>query len=164
MSPPRVLLSGSLAASTAIACLSQHSFSQDRYRYAVASLEAKTYLHNQGRFSASLVNNPKMALWNTPIGEGTVGGPSDDTFLEIKVRGVPGDAPDSLVLRVVALTDSDTLLDREVQIGEFNTSARFCSAYWLYDTRCEPVTVRASLRGEGAGRGLHKIIPYPCGE
>ena len=164
MSPSRVLLIGSLAVPLAISSPGQNLFSQGRSRYAVASLGAKAYLHNQGRFSPGLLDNPKIALWNAPIGEGTVGGPSDDTFLEVMVVGAPRDTPDSLLLRVVAFTDSDTLLDREVQVGRFNTNGRFYSAYWLYDTGCEPITVQASLRGEGAGRGLQRVIPYDCGD
>jgi len=138
--------------------------SQRGFRYMVAAVDAKAYLHNQGRFSASLIDNPKMALWNTPIGEGAAGGPSDDTFLEVLVAGPPREAPDSLLLRMVAFTASDTLLDRMVRIGSFNTTGRFYAACWLYDTGCEPITIDVRLAGNGAGPRITKLIPYQCGE
>lgn len=137
---------------------------QRQIGYSVGSVEAKAYLHNQGRFSGSLIDNPKVALWNTPIGEGTVGGPADDTFLEVMVLGPPRDHPEGLLLRVVSFTETDTLLDRTIEVGRFNTNGRFYTAYWLYDTGCWPITVDVRLTGKGAGQGVTKLIPYECGE
>jgi hypothetical protein len=46
-------------------------------RFAIAGLEAKLFYSNSGRFSANILGNPKIVLHNTPIGEGTVEGPSE---------------------------------------------------------------------------------------
>ena len=132
--------------------------------YGVGEIQAKLFYSNRGVFSANIINNPKFILWNVPNGEGTVGGPSENTFLQVTVVGRPRGEPDSLTLHVVAYTREDTLLDQETDVGLMNTNGNWYGGYWLYDTGCDTVVVTARLTGRGAQSALATIIPFACGE
>ncbi|SRR5258705_5692641 len=132
--------------------------------YRVGEIQAKLYYSNRGMFSANVIDNPRIVLWNVPIGEGTVGGPSDNTFLQVTVTGRAGVEPDSLTLHVVAYTREDTLVDEETDVGPMNARGNWYGGYWLYDTGCDTVVVAARLSGLGANSALKKIIPFDCGD
>jgi len=135
-----------------------------RPAFAIAGIEAKLFYSNSGRFSASILGNPKIVLHNTPAGEGTIEGPSESTLLLVRVQGPPKGELEGLQLRMTATTRKDTLADREIDVGSMNTAGNFYAACWLDDTGCEPVTVAVQLiHGNQSQRKL-AIIPFECSE
>jgi hypothetical protein len=133
-------------------------------RFAVTGVEAKLFYSNSGRFSANILNNPKIVLHNVIIGEGTVEGPSENTLLLVRVQGPPKAELEGLRLRMIATTSEDTLTDREIDVGSMNTAGNYYAACWLYDTGCTPVTVVVQLiHGRETQRKV-AVIPFECSE
>ena len=133
-------------------------------RFAVTGIEAKLFYSNSGRFSANILDNPKIVLHNAIIGEGGVEGPSDNTLLIVRIQGPARGELEGLRLRMVATTSEDTLTDREIDVGSMNTAGNYYAAYWLYDTGCEPVTVVAQLTHGSETQRKIAVIPFQCSE
>ena len=117
-------------------------------------------------FGADLVagNNPKIVLHNTPIGEGTIEGPSENTLLLVRIQGPAKGRLEGLRLRVTATTEQDTLADREIGVGAMNTAGNYYAACWLEDTGCEPVKVVVQLVHGSENRRKVAVIPFECSE
>ena len=130
----------------------------------IADIQAKLFYSNTGRFSANLIGNGKIVLSNVIVGEGGAEGPSVNTLLLVRLHGRPKAFVRGLLLRVVGRAGQDTLLDREIEVGEMNTSGNHYAAFWLYDTGCEPITVETTLAvGKGSQRAT-ALIPFECAE
>ncbi len=133
--------------------------------FSIASIEAKLFYSNSGRFSADVLRDKKFAFWNTPIGEGSAQGSSDKLLLLVTVGGAPGASADDLALRITATTPADTILSRTTLVGEMNSSGRFYEACLLYDVGCEAVTIEAQLLlGDEKGPVVTRLVPFECGE
>jgi len=133
-------------------------------QFSIAGVEAKLFYSNTGRFSANILGNPKIVLHNTPIGEGTVEGPSESTLLVVRVQGPPKGMLQGLQLRITATSKEDTLADREIDVGSMNSSGNYYTACWLDDTGCDPVTVLVQLlHGQEIQRKV-AVIPFECSE
>jgi hypothetical protein len=132
--------------------------------YGIAGIEAKLFYSNSGRFSANILGNPKIVLHNTPIGEGTIGGPSENTLIIVKIQGPPRGELDGLELSIVATTKADTLADRDIDVGAMNSTGNYYAACWLDDTGCDPVTVEVRLiHGKESQRAV-AMIPFVCSD
>jgi hypothetical protein len=132
--------------------------------FGIAGIEAKLFYENTGRFSANIIDNPKIKLWNLPEGEGVVEGPSNNTLVVVKLIGPAKGFGDGLVLRLVARTERDTLLDREIDVGDFNSAGNFYAPFWLEDTGCQPVIIEVELTLGDERRSKTTHIPFACGE
>ena len=132
--------------------------------FAIAGLEAKLFYSNSGRLSANILNNPKIVLHNTPIGEGTIEGPADNTLLLVRIQGPPKGLLKDLRLRITATTGPDTLADREIDVGSMNTAGNYYAPCWLEDTGCDAVTVVVQLIHGSEKQRKMAIIPFECSE
>jgi len=132
--------------------------------FAIAGLEAKLFYSNSGRFSANILDNPKIVLHNTPIGEGTVEGPSDKTLLLVRIQGPPKGFLKGLRLRITATSGPDTLVDREIDVASMNTAGNYYAPCWLEDTGCDAVTVVVQLIYGNEKQRKTAIIPFECSE
>ena len=132
--------------------------------YGIAGIEAKLFYENSGRFSANIIDNPRITLWNVPIGEGVVDGPSNNTLVVVRLSGPPRGNGEGLALRLVARTEQDTLLDREIDVGPFNAKGIFYAPFWLEDTGCAPVFIEVDLALEGERQSRTANIPFACGD
>ncbi len=134
-------------------------------QYVIADIQAKLYYSHSGRFSANIVNNPKIVLWNVIIGEGNApGGASETTLIDIRVSGAPKSFSGQLKLHVTARTKDQVLLDKRASIGVMNTSGHYYAAFLINDTGCTPIDVIAELVGPGAGPPVKISLPFQCGE
>ncbi|MGA8743123.1 MAG: hypothetical protein WB561_18190 [Terracidiphilus sp.] len=52
-----------------------------RFPSKISSVTAKLYYSDSGTFSENILDKPDLALWNTIIGEGQSGGPSEATLI-----------------------------------------------------------------------------------
>jgi len=50
--------------------------------YVISEIQAKLYYSNTGTFSQNILDNPNITLWNVIIGEGSVGGSSENTLVQ----------------------------------------------------------------------------------
>ncbi len=132
--------------------------------YVISELHAKLYYSNKGTFSQNILDNPNITLWNVIIGEGSAGGASENTLVQVVVAGQPESFAEGLAVQVTAKTPTRTLLDRRSNVGVMNTNGRYYAGFWLYDTGCEPVELSVKLAGQGAGQTVTKTIPFQCGE
>ncbi|MEK7824662.1 MAG: hypothetical protein AAB290_06445 [Candidatus Eisenbacteria bacterium] len=132
--------------------------------YDIAAIQAKLFYENRGRFSANIIDNPKIVLWNVVIGEGTVEGPSSNTLLIVRLQGPPRIVAEGLKLHVFARTERDTLVDREIEVGPMNSTGNYYAPFWLEDTGCFPVVIDAQLTLGNKHQRRSAHIPFACGE
>ena len=82
----------------------------------------------------------------------------------VKIQGPPKGIVEDLLLRITATSDSDTLADRDIEVGPMNSVGNYYAACWLDDTGCEPITVVVELaHGEELQRKI-AMIPFECSE
>jgi len=110
------------------------------------------------------VNAYSITLWNVIIGEGSAGGASENTLVQVVVTGQPKSSAEGLAVQLTAKTPTRTLLDRRSDVGIMNTNGRYYAGFWLYETGCERVELNIKLIGEGSGQTVTKTIPFECGE
>jgi hypothetical protein len=132
--------------------------------YVISEVQAKLYYSNRGTFSQNILDNPNITLWNVIIGEGSAGGASENTLVQVVVAGQPGSFAKGLAVQLTAKTPTRTLLDRRSNVGVMNTNGWHYAGFWLYETGCEPVELTVKLIGEGGGQTVTKTIPFECGE
>lgn len=133
-------------------------------QYVISEVQAKLYYSNRGTFSRNVLDNPNITLWNVIIGEGSAGGASENTLVQVVVVGQPKRSAEGLAVQLTAKTPTRTLLDRRSDVGIMNTNGRYYVGFWLYDTGCERVELTVKLVGEGGGQAVTKTIPFECGE
>ena len=137
--------------------------SQDR-RFAIASIEAKLFYSNSGRLSANILGNPNIVLYNTPMGEGRVEGPSENTLIVVRLQGPPKGDIEAPRLHITATTEADTLADQVIEVGPMNTAGNFYAPCWLEDTGCEPVEVTVELVNGKERQQRRVTIPFQCSD
>jgi hypothetical protein len=98
-------------------------------RYVISEVQAKLYYSNGGTFSQNILDNPNITLWNVIIGEGSAGGASENTLVQVVVAGQPGSSGEGLVVQLTAKTPTRTVLDRRSSIGIMNTNGRYYAGF-----------------------------------
>jgi hypothetical protein len=147
-----------------VCCVAQRSYSQAAPAYTISDVRAHLFYATTATFSENLVGNPKIrALWNTPIGAGDAGAPSDATLIVVEISGQPV----SFESRSVELAVRDhkkEIFRRRESVPVLNDKGRGYVAFWLYDTGCAPLRISAALLGQ-RNPSRHVIdIPFECGE
>lgn len=133
--------------------------------YRVAGIRAMLFYSGTGTFSPNLIGG-KMAqnLWNTPIGEGSSGGASDETLVVVEVRGEAGSYEPDRRVELTATAERDTLVHRAQGVAILNRGGRSYVAFWLYGTGCRRVRLSARIVGQPAAPPVAAAIPFACGE
>ncbi|MDT5120759.1 MAG: hypothetical protein QOC96_241 [Acidobacteriota bacterium] len=133
--------------------------------FKITAIKAMLFYDGKGTFSDDILTQPHLALWNTIIGEGSAGSPSNSTLVLVEVSGQYD--PDKATLnRKVAFTATaakKVMLQRmaDIYIGK---DGKFYAAFWLYDTGCEPIKLSARIVGQSQPSAMTKTIPFKCGE
>jgi hypothetical protein len=133
--------------------------------FKITAIKAMLFYDGKGTFSDDILTQPDLALWNTVIGEGSAGSPSNSTLVLVEVSGQYD--PDKATLnRKVAFTATaakKVMLQRmaDIYIGK---DGKFYAAFWLYDTGCEPIKLSARIVGQSQPSAMTKTIPFKCGE
>src|SRR5919202_6847730 len=55
--------------------------------YKITGIKAMLFFEQKGTFSDDILSRPNIALWNTVIGEGDAGIPSNSTLVLVEVSG-----------------------------------------------------------------------------
>jgi hypothetical protein len=146
-----------------------------REKYEITSIEAFLYYNQNGKFSENLIDNDTFSLWNTIIGEGSVNGPATNTMVVVKISGHPGAYNPNRTINFAATTGGKTLIKMRLPIGIISGGTGiakevkappgfFYQAFWLYDTGCRRIEVKAWIEGQDEPSEVTKIINFECGE
>jgi hypothetical protein len=133
-----------------------------RFPSKIRSVTAKLYYSNSGTFSENILDKPDLALWNTIIGEGQSGGPSEATLIEVEVDGDGrGNVINKERLNITVQERGKPPITRHTGPLYIDQNGKHFEAVWLYDSGCRPVTITAQLEGQPA---IRKKIDFQCGE
>jgi hypothetical protein len=133
--------------------------------FKITAIKAMLFFDEKGTFSDDLLTHPDMALWNTIIGEGAAGSPSNSTLVLVEVSGKynPNEAAPNRKVDFTATGGGKVLLRKmaDIRIGE---NGKYYAAFWLYDTGCDKIKLSARLTGQSQPSSMTKTIPFQCGE
>src|SRR5437764_14829407 len=133
--------------------------------FKITAIKAMLFFDEKGTFSDDLFTQPNLALWNTIIGEGSAGSPSNSTLVLVEVSGLynPNEAAPNRKVEFTATAAKKIALKRldDIHIGK---DGKYYAAFWLYDTGCESVKLSARIVGQSQPSIMTKTIPFKCGE
>lgn len=133
-----------------------------RFPSKIKSVTAKLYYSDSGTFSQNILDKPDLALWNTIIGEGQSGGPSEATLIEVEVDGDSGgNVIHKERLTISVQEEGKPPIRRHTGPLYFDRNGKHFEAMWLYDSGCLPVTITAQVESQPVAR---KKIDFQCGE
>jgi hypothetical protein len=133
-----------------------------RFPSTIKSVTAKLYYSNSGTFSKNILDDPDIGLWNTIIGEGSAGSPSDATLIEVEVDGDGG--PNVIHKEHLTITvqpEGKPPITRHIGPLYIEESGKHFEAVWLYDSGCLPVAITVQLDNQPI---IRKKIDFECGE
>ena len=148
--------------------------SQRAQRFNVVALKAMLFYEDKGTFSEDVTDEdngnyypPK--LWNTPI---HYENRSSSVLVTVEVAGDPEAQPErklELIARYVPLGKGtrEIVVRKVVSISiptKLNEKDSFHAGFWLYDTGCDPVRLRARIIGARETSTMKRVIKFDCGE
>ena len=156
----RLVLSLALALVAVAVCRTQGAAPE----YRVGGMRALLFYADRGTFSEDVLADTTTALWNTVIGEGDAGGPSESTLVVVEVTGEPESYEPDRSVELRATAGGKVLLRHAAPVSGLSTQGKAYVGFWLYGTGCEPVRLTARLTGQASPAELRKEIPFECGE
>jgi hypothetical protein len=134
--------------------------------YKITTIKALLFFEGSATFSTDVLAKKDFAFWNTIIGEGDAGAPSNSTLVLVEVSGKSSgdEVPPIRKVELTATTPQKPLVKRTVEIGSFGNGGKFYAAFWLYETGCQPVTLVARIIGQTQPSTVTRKIPFACGE
>lgn len=157
-----LVLGAALALAAATAAAARSRAAEPPYR--ITALRAQLFYSDRGTLSADVLASPGKSLWNTPIGEGEAGGPSDATLVVVEVAGAPGSYEPDRSVELTATAEGKVVLRRATEMSVLNRRGRMYAGFWLYGTGCKRVRLSARMRGQTPASEMKKEIPFDCGE
>ncbi len=135
---------------------------EPRARGEVAAIEVRLFLAHTGTFSEPIHEGTN--LWNTVIGEAGLAEPSSSTFVKILIQGKPKTYPNgqSVELEVTSEGPKKSTTRQLSQLGSFDSEGKQYVGFWLSNTGCTSLRLKASV--VGSGRSVQHLIPFKCGE
>lgn len=131
----------------------------------ITAIRAQLFYDATGTFSADVLAQKDLALWNTIIGEGSAGAPSTSTLVTVEISGRNLPVGGTKVEITATGKKNQLIQKRVVAVDIYDQRAKFYAPLWLNDTGCEPIKITARLIGTGAPAGIvTKTIPFACGE
>jgi hypothetical protein len=127
------------------------------------SLRAMLFYSDRGTFSPDLIAHP-VELWNTVIGEGNSGGPSNATLVVAVVRGEAGSYVPTRRVELTVTAGGREIFKRAEETSVLNREGRTYVAFWLYGTGCRRLRLSARILGQTPSTPVTATIPFACGE
>jgi len=140
----------------------------------LSGFQALLFNSKTGLLSADILAKSGSELGNVPIGEFA----SVSTFIIVKVqiaKHVP--VPDNLRVRLIASevgsipfaekpikSRARVILDQEASLGPVNEEGVTYVGFWLANTGCKTITLKASLVGMVTTQSISNILPFACYE
>ena len=132
--------------------------------YTISAVRAQLFYSDRGTLSDDILSRSELSLWNTIIGEGSAGGPSNATLVTVELSGKAGSYERGLSVELVVTAGKKPLLSKRVAPGVLNRAGHTYAAFWLYDTGCQQLTLVASIVGAPDSAKKTATIPFQCGE
>ena len=127
----------------------------------ISSVTARLYYSNSGTFSTNILDKPDLSLFNTIVGEGQSGGPSNATLVEVELDAGARSGTNNERLTITVQQKGKPPITRHPRLLFFERNGKHFEAVWLYDSGCRPVTITAQL---GRQPAIRKRIDFDCGE
>jgi hypothetical protein len=128
--------------------------------FRITELKAMLFYGQTGTFSPDLFGPSAPTLQNVRTGEGQ----ATATLIVIEITG----RPDTYVLtRKIAFTATvarRALLTKTLELGRPGEDGKFYTAFWLYDTGCTPIMLKARIVGQTENSTVQKTINFRCGD
>jgi hypothetical protein len=128
--------------------------------FGIAALKAMLFYGQTGTFSADLFGPSAPTLQNVSTGEGQ----AIATLVVVEISGLPDTYAPARKIALTATAGGRVLLSRSLAIGRPGEDGRFHAAFWLYDTACAPVVIRARITGQAEDSSIQKTLNFRCGD
>ena len=156
------LITGLLLAGTAKALAESTPATTVPKPVSINSIKAYPFYNFTGKIGTiNLIDNPKLSLWNSITGDGSIGGASNDTMAVVDISG-PAMQYAPKKIQITALVQGKTLVQRTFSTSVFDAQGRYYIPLLINDTGCQPLTITAQL--VDAKQKISKTIPFACGE
>lgn len=135
--------------------------------YTITGIKAYLYLSHNDALSKDISDEPKGSLWNTVIGEGIAGSPSESTIVVVEVSGAPGQYQTKKNIEVLVTEIGKkvvTKLKRKSPIGVLSKEGKFYAIFLVYEAGCLPLKISARVLGQPDETLEKKRINFECGE
>ena len=128
--------------------------------FGIAALKAMLFYGQTGTFSADLFGPSAPALQNVSTGEGQ----AIATLVVVEISGRPDTYAPARKVALTAAAGGRALLNRTLAIGRPGDDGKFHAAFWIYDTACAPVMIRARITGQAEDSSVQKTLNFRCGD
>jgi len=132
----------------------------------IEAIRAYLFYDHTGSISSDILAKKEITLWNTIIGEGDAGSPSDSTLVIVEISGRDISATRHAKVNII-VTDFNGKQIANVTRG-FSIYDNYRKTYIplvIPDTGCGHVTISAKLVGSGFDpSSIAQTIPFECGE
>jgi hypothetical protein len=128
--------------------------------FGIAALKAMLFYGQTGTFSADLFGPSAPTLQNVSTGEGQ----AIATLVVVEISGRPDTYAPARKVALTASAGGRALLSRSLGIGRPGDDGKFHAAFWLYDTGCAPVVIRARITGQVEDSSVQKTLNFRCGD
>jgi hypothetical protein len=130
----------------------------------ISAVRAFLFFEGSGRLDDRDLLGGKVKLWNTSIGEGDAGEPSNATLVHVELEGPSFTHPFRGTLSLKARAREVALLDQRVDLETFFAKGtRLVVPFLVYGTNNTPVDLEIVLNA-GAKTVLRKTLPFEGGE
>jgi hypothetical protein len=123
----------------------------------IATIRAQLYFEGSGKFSDDVLESGEPTLWNTIIGEGGAGAPSNFTLVTVEVQG-----KDVAVARSKCRSargyKRKIVGQRTIDVSLYDEKTKFFAPLWLYDTGCDEIEIS---RGDRQGVAARTVKDDP---
>ena len=131
--------------------------------FEIARLQARLFYHDRGVLSEDVLARSDSGLGSMPVVGGEEAGRSNATLIIVEVWGPAGTMDRRLGVELIVTSRSRTLLDRTVRVQPLQ-GGKFFAGFWIYDTGCEPLALRARLvKGKSRSEKTANLI-FTCAE
>lgn len=128
--------------------------------FRITALKAMLFYGQTGTFSPDLFGPATPILQNVPTGAGQ----ATATLVVVEVTGRPDAYAPARKLVFTATAARRPLLTKTLAIGRPSEDGKFYVAFWLYDTGCTPVVLKAQIVGQAQDSALQKTLNFKCGD
>jgi hypothetical protein len=128
--------------------------------FRITALKAMLFYGQTGTFSTDLFGPSAPTLQNVSTGEGQ----AIATLVVVEISGRPDSYAPARKVALTATAGGRALLSRSVGIGRPDDDGKFHTAFWLYDTACVPVVIRARITGQTEDSPVQKTLNFRCGD
>jgi hypothetical protein len=156
---------GLLATSAEAAVAAPAAADKELQAYKISAVRAFLFFEGSGRLDNRDLLGGKVKLWNTSIGEGDAGEPSNATLVHVELEGPSFTHPFRGSLSLRARAREVTLLDQRVDLETFfTTGTRLVVPFLVYGTNNAPVDLEVVLKAGEKSTVLRKTLPFEGGE